>query len=96
LFLSPEDNTVQNRSLLSKKLENLIIKEDGKPAGNLLVFTNSLATTGSIKPGLPIYTSEDNVIIAIEGRSFFTGQLDGKPLGGAYQGQDTLFRNLAQ
>lgn len=53
--------------------------------GDFKVMTSALAEASGIKTSVPGFTTEDGVIFSIEGRSFFTGELNGKPLGGGFQ-----------
>jgi hypothetical protein len=78
LFFSPENNTADNRASLSSQFLDRLSEQ-----GNLQVLPSRYAK--NLPNSLPAFTNDDGNIILIEGRTFFTNQVNGKPLGGAFK-----------
>jgi hypothetical protein len=87
LFLAPEANTPEQRQLLSQQLE--MLADDG--SFRTVAAKDLPAGTPAGVAGFT--TGTFGLIYFVEGGSFFTGQLNGQPLGGALQG---LSSNQAQ
>jgi RHS repeat-associated protein len=80
LFLAPDANTPEQRKILSGQLQYAVDQGDVR----VLSQTSLPAET---PPNVPAFTTGTlGFIYVISERSFFTGQLSGKPLGGAFQG----------
>jgi hypothetical protein len=80
IFLSPEANTFEQRHLLSNVLQG------ASDAGKFRTISKASLPSGT-PDGVAGFTTDTlGLIYFVQGGAFFTGQQDGKPLGGALQG----------
>jgi RHS repeat-associated protein len=89
LFLAPDANTAANRKLLSNQLDT--IEDRG-----LIRKIDPTALPSGGNPNIPGFTTgPDGLIYLVSGGAFFTGLVDGKPLGGFAAGMSlTDFQQL--
>jgi RHS repeat-associated protein len=87
LFLAPDDNTAKNRAALSGQLDK--IGDDG-----LIRPMNPRNLPAGTSPNTPAFTA-GRLIYVVSGGAFFTGQINGHPLGGFASGMTlTGFQQL--
>ena len=80
IFLSPEANTLEQRQVLSSVLQG--ISDEGK----IRTISKSSLPSGTPDGVAGFTTDRFGLIYFVQEGSFFTNQLNGKPLGGALSG----------
>jgi len=80
LFLAPDDNTVENRKKLAGQLDSLL-------DGGLIRQISQSALPSGTGSNVPAFTTgQSGLIYIVSGGAFFTGKIDGKPIGGFASG----------